>query len=98
VYAATGGDRRPKGPAGIGAGAGPRYDPGMSGDPAPEPAGTAGQPASDIPPIPAAGPLPGIPSAGPGAPGRPPSGGKPDRWTLVDAIAALVDGITSIWS
>jgi hypothetical protein len=79
----------------------------MSGDPAPEPAGTGGQPASDIPPnpaagplpgIPSAGPLPGIPSAGPVEPGRPQPGGKPDRWKLVDAIATLVDGIASIWS
>jgi hypothetical protein len=98
VGAATGGDRRPQGLAGIGAGAGRRYDPGMSGDPAPEPAGIGGLPASDIPPIPAAGPLPGTAAAGPVEPGRPQPGGKPDRWTLVDAIATLVDGITSIWS
>jgi hypothetical protein len=105
--AAGGGEGARRGLAGIGAGAGRRYDPGMSGDPAPEPAGTGGQPASDIPPIPAAGPLPGIPSAGPlpgipsagpVEPGRPQPGGKPDRWKLVDAIATLVDGIASIWS
>ena len=77
-----------KGLAGIGAGAGPRYDPGMSGDLAPDAADTGGQPPGDIPAIPAAGLV---------EPGRPQPGGRPDRWWLVDALANLVDGITSIW-
>lgn len=74
-----------KGLAGIGARAGQRYHPGMSGDSAPD---TGGQPPGDIPAIPAAGPV---------EPGPPQLGGKPDRWWLVETLANLVDGITSIW-